>query len=301
MRTPIVIFVYKRLEETKATIQALKENKLSKESNLIVFSDFYKEFKDKKEVLEVREYLKTITGFKSIKVFEARTNKGLAQSIIEGVSQVLKENEKVIVLEDDLVVSNNFLEYMNEALEFYKNDTRIWSISGYVPKLDIKNIPKSDVYLLPRACSWGWATWSDRWEKNDWNVKEYEKEKKIKIFKKIFNLGGEDLFLTLKKQIEFKGNSWAIRWCYNQTKNGMYTIYPAKSKVRNIGFGKNATHSYKSEEKKWIVSISSDSTKLEKNISLDFEVIDAFYKKNNVTIRNYLGFILRKLKIYKKG
>lgn len=301
MKVPIVVFVYKRLEETKMTIQALKENEMSKDSNLIIFSDSHKEFKDKKEVLKVREYLKTITGFKSIEIFESNQNKGLAQSIIDGVSQVFEKYEKAIILEDDLLVSSDFLKYMNETLDFYKNDTRIWSISGYMPELNMKNISKKNVYLIPRACSWGWGTWKDRWEKNDWEIKNYEKEKKIKIFKNLFNIGGNDLFLSLRKQVEFKGKSWAIRWCYNQTKNGMYTIYPFKSKVKNIGFGENATHSYKGEEKKWLVSINSDLIKLEKNIVLDFEVIDTFNKKHSITLRSYIGFLLRKLKIYKKN
>lgn len=242
---PILLFTYNRIDHLNTTINSLLKNNLAGESNLIIFSDGAKNGNDKKYVDEVRAQLKKINGFKSIKIIEREINFGLADSIITGVEETLQRFDKVIVLEDDLVFSENFLQFMNNALEFYNDDKKIFSISGYSHPLEIPPSYKDDVFVLPRASSWGWATWKNRWKKADWAVKDFQKFKKDKNLQKAFNRGGEDLTPMLKAQMFGYIDSWAIRWSYAHFKNAAYSIYPVKSKVNHIGNDFSGTHAHK--------------------------------------------------------
>jgi hypothetical protein len=240
---PIVVFTYKRLDCLKDSIAALKRADLSSDSQLFVFSDAAKNQDDLEMVNNVRAYLKSITGFKSITLTFADTNKGLAESIISGVTAVISKYEKVIVLEDDLLVSKNFLSYMNQSLDFYKSNPLIFSISGYSIPTEPASDYVYDIYFTPRSSSWGWGTWKSQWENVDWRVSDYENFKVNKKEIAKFNKGGQDLFDMLKKQMNGEINSWAIRWCYHQFRIGKLTVYPVVSKINNIGFNYQATHS----------------------------------------------------------
>jgi len=292
MFAPIILFTYRRI--SYKTIESLLKNSLAKESELFIFSDGYKNEIDKKDVLEVRQYLKTIDGFKNINIFEAEKNKGLANSIIDGVTKVINEFKKVIVLEDDLIVSSDFLDYMNEALNFYEKDKRIWSISGYTPNLKCLENYDKDVYLSVRANSWGWATWKDRWDSIDWDIKDWQEFKKNKEAIKKFNLGGNDMFKMLELQMLDKIDSWAIRWCYNQFKHNTYTIYPKKSKVINNGFNdaKGVHNSGKND--KWIVELNNEKINFE-YLYVEQEILECFQKYYNIGLITKIGYFLKKI------
>jgi hypothetical protein len=239
---PIVLFTYKRLETLKLTVQALQGNFLAEESELYIFSDAAKGDVDQKAVDDVRAYLQSIKGFKTITIYESKYNNGLAASIIEGVSQVLKVHKAVIVLEDDLVSTNNFLDFMNHSLVQYEVEKTVFSVSGFSFNLHLDNKYIYDTYFLNRGWSWGWATWRNRWDKMDWEIKDYNDFVKDRKAQKIFSEGGSDLNGMLKKQMNSDLDSWAIRWFYNQFKFKGLTVYPVKSKILNEGFGINATH-----------------------------------------------------------
>lgn len=239
---PILLFTYKRLDTLKRTITALQQNYLANDSELFIFSDAPKTPKDESGVSEVRSFIKEIAGFKKIHLYEADKNKGLANSIIDGVSGKIKEYGRVIVLEDDLITSANFLSYMNQGLDFYENNRKVFSISGYTIPLSSPGDYQYDTYFLPRASSWGWATWKDQWENVDWDVTSFHQFKKDPSQIKAFNAGGSDMYKMLEKQMDGKIDSWAIRWCYHQFRVASYTAYPIISKVQNIGFDEKATH-----------------------------------------------------------
>jgi glycosyltransferase involved in cell wall biosynthesis len=217
-------------------------NALSSQTDLYIFSDGWVNEIDKKAIEEVREFAENIKGFKKVIIKRAERNKGLANSIIEGVSDVLKRENCVIVLEDDLIVAPNFLIYMNSALNYYKQEREVFSISGYTFPFSFPKEYKADVFFTKRASSWGWATWNDRWCEIDWQVISYEEFAGNNRLRRSFDKMGTDLSSMLDKQMRGTINSWAIRWSYHQFKNNLYSVYPVKSKVRNIGFGKGATH-----------------------------------------------------------
>jgi len=291
--TPIIIFTYNRLYDIQETISKLKDNFLSKDSEIFIFSDYAKKEKDIESVNKVREFLYTIDGFKTITIIERKENYGLARNIIEGVTEIINKYEKVIVLEDDLITSKNFLNYMNDTLEFYKNDDSIFAVSGFCWDLpSLKNLD-DDIFIAYRPASWGWATWKNQWENIDWNIKDYETFLKDKKAIKKFNRGGMDMTRMLRHFKEGKNNSWAIRWAYAMSKQNKYCIYPKLSKVQNIGFGDTATHCTGEHIHKTILDESENTKfKFSKNLEINKQILREFRYQNS-----YLNKALKKITI----
>lgn len=291
--SPVILFTYNRLEETKKTVENLKQATLFDKTDIYIYSDGAKNLEAEETVKKVRRYLEELSKYKNIKITYSEKNKGLAKSIIEGVTKIIERYGKVIVLEDDLLVSRDFLIYMNEALYTYKDRDDIWSISGFSPNVDIPKDYKEDIYLTFRGCSWGWATWKDRWETIDWEVKDFKELKKSKKLKNQFNISGNDMFKMLELQMLGKINSWAIRWCYSQFKQQKYTVYPVISKVKNIGFGEDATHGGIFVEKH-LVNLDERKIFLNRYVVSDLDVLQKFKKFNDLTIYGRVGYFLNK-------
>lgn len=238
---PIILFVYNRKSHTERTIEALKKNHLADKSELFIYSDGPKNQGSIKDVNEVREYINNIQGFKIVKIIHNQKNFGLAKNIILGVTQIINRYGSVIVLEDDLVTSQFFLKFMNEALNFYKDKKRIWHISGWSVPIALKS--KKDVYFYRVMNCWGWATWADKWKyfkKNNEIIKNFT----TNDIKK-FNL---DETINFWRQLEHnkkgKINTWAIYWYASIFKNNGLCINPSISFVRNIGFDGSGTHTF---------------------------------------------------------
>ncbi len=278
--SPITLFVYNRPIHTKKTVQALLKNKLASKSILYIYSDYPKKEEHIKDVKKVREYIHTIKGFKEIHIIERKQNYGLAKSIIEGVTEVINKHGRVIVLEDDLITSHMFLTFMNNMLETYEKEKKIYSITGYNHPSKLMKIPKEykyDIYFSPRAGSWGWATWKDRWDKADWEVKDYKEFKNNKQLQKEFNKGGDDMTDMLINQMEGKLDSWAIRWCYTLFKNNAYCIYPTRSYVDNIGMDGSGVHCGKSGKYDNDVFVTSEKQlKLPPDVIFDDKILNEF-------------------------
>lgn len=245
MLAPIVLFVYNRRDHVQKLINSLKNNSLAYESELYIFSDGYKDELDKKKVEEVRSYLHELEGqdfFRNVVVEYSEKNRGLAQSVIAGVTEIINRFGKVIVLEDDLIVSPHFLKFMNEGLDYYEKDNRIWSVSGFSRDIEYLRTIEEDMYFSCRAQSWSWATWKDRWDKTDWNVSDYSTFKTDFKKRAAFNAGGDDMSSMLDRQQCGKINSWAIRFCYAQFINVAYTVQPRVTLVQNGGQDGSGTH-----------------------------------------------------------
>ena len=246
-RAPIVLFVYNRPTHTQQVVEALQNSILASESELYIFSDAPKDEVNIPNVREVRKYIKTISGFKNITIQESNHNKGLANSIIDGVTQIIDKYGKVIVLEDDLITNQWFLTFMNEALNKYENQNEIYMIGGHNVKLKVPFWYTNDYYLTHRSCSWGWGTWRNRWIKADWGMKEYNNfinnESEINRFNRI----GSDATPMLKAQMEGKIDSWAIRWEFCMFKHDAYCLRPIHSLITNIGLDGTGVHCGKTD------------------------------------------------------
>jgi hypothetical protein len=238
---PIALFVYNRPEHTRRTLNYLQKNLLADESRLYIFSDAAKTENDAAKVDEVRELIKDVPGFKSVKITLRKDNLGLAKSIISGVTQLVNEYGKVIVFEDDLLSSEYTLQYFNEALDRYANEEKVMHIGAYMYKLAGKNLPQT--FFFRAATSWGWATWARAW-------KNFEPD--IDILLNQFDSKKSDQFsingtMNFWKQLQGykagKNDSWAIRWYASIFLKGGLTLNPSVSFVQNIGNDGSGVHS----------------------------------------------------------
>ena len=256
---PIIIFVYNRADHFNEVYKALAACKEAKESELFIFSDGAKNEAGKEKVNEVRAAVAAIKNngdFKSVTVTESPVNKGLAASVIAGVTEIINRYGKVIVVEDDCKVSPFFLSFMNSALEYYKDNCKIGSISGYTPMIDLPLDYSNDVFAAYRSCSWTWATWADRWEGVDWelkNIKDFYKSPKLI---RRLNSNGSDRFMRLYRQTKGNGSSWSVRFGAHLVKNNLFTVYPRFSYNSNIGCDESGVHSKSDDEEKMRVDLS---------------------------------------------
>lgn len=267
---PIVLFTYNRPDHVKQVIEALLKNNEAKFTDIIIYSDAPKNDKATESVFRTRDYLKTISGFKSITIIEREYNFGLAANIIDGVTKVVNEYGRVIVLEDDHVTSSFFLKYMNEGLELYSTNERVASIHGYVypSKVDLPYL-----FFIKGADCWGWATWKRAWDNfnpdGEYLLAELKKKKLIKQFDFDFSYPFTKM---LEDQIKRKNQSWAIRWCASAYINDMYTLYPGKSMVNLIGNDGSGTHQSSSNSFSAIMHVGEiDFTKAPVEVKMSYE------------------------------
>ena len=236
---PIIIFFYNRLDHSVQTIEALKQNEMAKDSVVFIFCDGPKANASEEQIRKIREvqdFAESITGFKEVTVEKAEKNRGLANSVIYGVTKIIREYGKAIIVEDDIITHPYFLRFMNEALNFYANDARIFTIGAFTENIVIPVDYPHDVFLVPRVESWGWATWADRWLSADWDINHYpaltqgERNDRARLC-----LGGDDLWIMLLNQQSGKVDSWAVRWQWNMCHQGKLCLRPRYTLVRNVG------------------------------------------------------------------
>lgn len=236
---PIALFAYNRPQHLRRTAEALAANELAGESDLFVFLDGPKGESDRAAVEEVRSYVSSIRGFRSVSLSEQQANLGLADSLIGGVSRMLEHHESVIVLEDDIVTSPFFLRYMNDALETYRRDGSVAGIHGFV--YELAGLPET--FFLRGADCWGWATWRRAWDVFDSDGVRLLQELRDRSLLHEFDLEGAMAYTQmLRDQIEGRNNSWAIRWHASAFLKGMLTLHPGRSLIRNIGLDGSGTH-----------------------------------------------------------
>ncbi|WP_243346557.1 glycosyltransferase family 2 protein [Parabacteroides sp. FAFU027] len=293
MYAPVILFVYNRLNETKCTVESLLRNKLAKHTQLYIFSDAAKVAEEIIVVDEVRRFVSSIEGFEQVHIHYAIQNKGLARSIIEGTNEVILLHEKAIVMEDDLVVASDFLDYMNQCLEMYAYRKNIWSIAGYSPPIEIPTFYPHDVFLFGRASSHGWATWLDRWCKVDWQVKDFETFSSNRKDRIAFDMTGNDMYRLLELQQMGRMNSWAIRFCYSQFRNNAFTVYPVKSKVQIKGYSAQATHNGLADRRHF-VELFEGELYPEVDVSVDTVIWNRFRKHQDLRPIGKIGFFLCK-------
>ena len=238
--SPIVLFIYNRLTLTQQTVEALKKNELAEQSDLVIYSDGPKGPQDQAKVDDVRKYIHSIDGFNSVKIIEWPVSKGLADSIIAGVTEVVNKYGRIIVLEDDLLTSPFFLRFMNDALEFYEYQEKAISIHGYTYPVQ-KKLPET--FFICGADCWGWATWKRGWDLFEKDGKKLLEELKQKKLTKQFDFNGAYRFTRmLKQQIAGKNDSWAIRWHASAFLQERLTLYPGCSLIRHVGKEGEGTH-----------------------------------------------------------
>lgn len=238
--TPVVLIAYNRPNALKRALEALAADDLAAGTDLFIRIDGPKGPQDADKVEAVRETARQARGFRSVDVAWAEDNRGLAASVIAGVEHVLDFSETVIVVEDDLVVHPGFLTFLNAGLERYKDVPEVFSVCGYTNDVRVPADYPYDAYFCTRSSSWGWATWRDRWQSVDWNPTPASLQKHAFAFNR---WGGSDCASMLRKWMEGKNSSWAIRFCYSQFLQGRVSLFPTESLVdATAGFNGDGTH-----------------------------------------------------------
>jgi hypothetical protein len=237
---PIIVFAYKRLSHLQQTIASLRANLLAPQSALVIACDGPKHPEEVAACLAVQAYARTVEGFASVEVQCAEGNLGLAESVIRGVSDMLQAHDRVIVVEDDLVVSPHFLTFMNDGLERYSGAHRIASIHGYWYPV-LSTVPET--FFLRGADCWGWATWRRAWTRFTPDGASLRDQLLQRGLARAFNLDGAyPFFRMLEDQISGTNDSWAIRWHAACFLGDMLTLYPGRSLVHNTGNDGSGSH-----------------------------------------------------------
>jgi hypothetical protein len=239
---PIVLFVYNRPEHTRRCLKSLMKNEQAASSTLFIFCDGPKEnatAEQRAKIDEVRKVAREKKWCGQVHISESATNKGLANSLTQGITEIVNRYGKIIVLEDDLVLSEYFLAFMNSALEKYDSDEKVMVISGFSFPLG-SGLPST--YFLKTGACWGWATWQRAWKNYDSNSAAHLDDIKNKNLAADFNFNNSsDYYGMLNKQASSTIDSWAINWYASVFLKGGLTLYPAASLAVNEGF-ESGTH-----------------------------------------------------------
>lgn len=233
---PVAMFVYNRLPQTQQTIEHLKRNELASQTPLYIFSDGGKDEASWSEVRKLREYLHTVNGFREVHLIERPENFYLERNITEGIAEVLKNHDTVIVLEDDICTSPVFLRYMNEALEKYADTPQVMHIAGFT-NLDIRQW--GETYFTPHMSGWGWATWKNRWQHFTHYTSRTEALEGMSD-REIRRIEYDGAFTCLKS-LDRTPIPWDICWEIAIHKQKGLCLSPTHTLVRNIGI-KSGTH-----------------------------------------------------------
>lgn len=242
---PIVVFGYNRPDHLRRTLEQLSSAEGAAQSDLWLFCDGPKPSASLERIEAVRKVAQApewCSRFKSVHVIISETNKGLARSIISGVSAVLATADRVIVIEDDLLVAPDFLRFMNDCLTFYRDDERVGSVTGFCPLTSPPPGYAHDVMAVPRNSSQGWATWVDRWRDVDWDAREAWRVWSDPSLLRQLNATGTDRTDRLRRQLDARIDSWSIRFGLWQILKGKVTIYPTQNRILNIGYDGSGVH-----------------------------------------------------------
>lgn len=275
----IAIFAFSRPDLLQRTLAALAANDLANKASATFFCDGPRHEIDEPGTRAVRELAKKAQGFASVEVVERPKNMGCAASIIDGLTEMFRLHERLIVIEDDIVTSPYTLRFLSEGLTRYADNENVFNIAAWTPPHIAQNLPADypyDVYATPRFNCWGWASWRDRFQDIDWSVKDYQIFKNAPQLRKAFNAGGDDLSLMLDMQMESKINSWAIRADYARFKKNMLGINPVRSYVLNIGMGSGthtttATTYWDSD-----ISLAMEHPRFMEDVSIDARILENY-------------------------
>ena len=231
---PIAIFAYNRRHRLAAMMHSLERCEGFARSPVTIFVDGPRREADHAAVNEVRAFV-TGLAYPNVRHVISEANKGLRNSIFDGVSQIVAEHGRAIVLEDDLVLSPIALSYFNKALDYYADDSRVWSVSGYISDVpQLRDFPRA--LILPYAHSWGWATWSRAWHQFDLNARPREENLRAASFRQAIDMNGFYPFrFTLALSIAGYVDSWYAHWLYTIVRQGGRSIFPPRRVLDNYG------------------------------------------------------------------
>jgi len=302
---PIAIFAYNRPDSLTRMMASLRECKEFEHSTITIFVDGPKNEKDKAAVDRVRHLVQNLRLPNVTNVF-SETNKGLRQSIYSGVNEICAGQGRVIVLEDDLVLSPIALRYFNDGLDYYKDDVRIWSIAGYL--YDVPELRDSrKAIALPFAHPWGWATWARAWSRFSLDNRPRLTDLESAAFCQMFDVNGIYPFAAqLQQSIAGRVDSWFIHWYYTIFQNGGWSIFPPRRVLDNFGISQG-THGSALNPHEYLVerpTLLNEEVIFESMVSLNYAALDQLKRCRELRVQRFIataGRAKRRLRALIKG
>jgi hypothetical protein len=287
---PIVLFVYARPEHTRQCLESLMANDLAAESELFIHADGPK--KDApgqilEKIAAVREVIRARPWCGRVHFIEPAENRTMPVALVETVTRIVNQFGKIIVLEDDLVVSKGFLKYMNDGLELYADRKEVFGVEGYLYPIR-KRCPET--FFLPFTATWGWGTWA-----RAWSYFNPSAEALLSMISKgeryRFNLNNSyDIHGMLVKCTTGSWKYWDVRWYASVFVHKGMCLYPKKSLVRNIGHDNSGMHCLQDDG--YLYQEIADGVQvavqeIEENAGVRRSVIRFFWKKRflNLMVR----------------
>lgn len=291
---PIGISTYSRVNHLKQTIDALANNSLAANSEVYIFSDGAKPG-DEDRVKKLRNYLKTIDGFRNIFIKERERNCRTCNNR-DGMRLLLDQYGKLIWLEEDIVTSPLFLQFMNHALDKYVSDKNIFSISGYRPPITIPDTYNLDGFVLPRFNAWGFGIWKDRFDLLSMKISKDEFRRFIRSPEKVFRFtrGGWDMLGMLHAEVYGQIDALDVKIFYQQFKYHMDTVYPKQYLVNNIGHDGSGLHC--SRNTKFNVNIDTSTEyvfNLPGHIPRDKDILKSNYNFRSLSLIRRVKLLAR--------
>ncbi len=246
--TPIAIFTYNRPEYVRKILSSLLRCTRLNDCRVFIFCDGAKKPEDAKSVEDSRTVVREYVSLLNAEIIEQDQNKGLAHSVVDGVTWLCQEFGRVIVLEDDFILHPFFLDFMLQSLDRFADNDRVAQIAGYLPPIHPK--VKTDTFFLPVSSSCGWSTWQRAWKlfslDNETALGMLEADPSMRTR---FDLDDSyPFFNMLQSTISGHTDSWAVLWYLHTFYNKKLTLYPKHSLLWVGGFDSLATHT-KSQKK----------------------------------------------------
>lgn len=299
MPPPIVVFAFNRPAHLQATLAALQDNVGARNHELYVFCDGPRNSSDAEAVAAVRQIAESVSGFRSVRRFFSAVNRGLANSIIDGLTRVFETNWAAMVFEDDIVSHPQTVEYLSAALARYENYPSVFSVSAYCIARQRLRVPLDypyNTFFARRGSSWGWATWKRAWQLARWDMDYFEGIERSRARRRAFQRGGSDLWNMLRAQKRGELDSWAIRFQYSMFRHGGVCLFPLDSLVENIGYGPSATHTRHQGRHKTDVASAPRTFQFPEEVFIAERLADSYASVGNARVVGFLKEALRRLR-----
>ena len=271
-KTPVAVFLYNRPNHANLALESLSRCRRLDECSVEIYCDGPKNAEASEQVTAVRQVAREWASRLGAKVIERETNIGLARSIVSGVTELCNRHGRVIVIEDDFLLSPSFLDYMLLALDRYANESNVYQISGYM--FQVRHSSKHDAFFLPLTTTWGWATWSRAWKIFNWDATDAQDLLRDPEVRRRFNLDDAYPYAEmLEEKLEGGNDSWGILFWWAVFKTGGLVLHPEKSLVWNGGFDETGTHSGDRTWSNQSWSEIADDTESTKSFLLPEEIV----------------------------
>jgi len=292
---PVALFVYNRPEHTRKTVESLQANHLAHQTDLFIFADGAKNGAGGAAIAEVRTFLRTIDGFKSVTITERERNWGLSRSIVDGVTQLCGQYGRAVVVEDDISTAPDFLTFLNFALDQYEDRPKVFTIGGFNLPISIPRHYPHDAFFSHRFMCWGWGTWRNRWELADWSVKDYPQFAASRERQKRFDRGGNDCSYLLSRHVSGRIDSWDSVFNYTHFQHDAVALLPVISKTYNIGLDGSGTHCRRApfEQSALRREDRSDSYRLPDRLEPDPQISASFRRRCDRSLAKRVAHYVR--------